>query len=559
MIRGQQLFGWLRQVQEMGISLEKFALYPIPGAVANSIWGCLLAPLVPLGGEPVWPDDPGSNVYCQCIQGRLFIPDNSRLYPQLSTTEIDRLLKDQLHFYHPETGWVLLPDPVQWRDVLVRPVAGPGHITTPAESVFVPSRATAFYKQSLSPEEALEDLALEFSRASANNRPLSFGEKIRLWLLRLLLGRVRDPSDNRKPGWLSRWLSKLAAPMRSKWMERLQANLDELEERNNREVDKLLKLFKKDPMEALKYAIPIDNDGVSRGGNAAAFVLSRLWSNFSVLGNLLDGIGGGRGGASSASARLGNNQINLLNQEYRNTALTLMQNKEYRQAAFVYLRLLKDYHAGADALEKGGFYSEAASIYIKYLDNKIRAAECYEKGQLYGEAIELYKELDRYEKVGDLYLAIGKKKESLPWFTRVVAQHIDNQDYMRASLCLRNKLGDPEKAQDLLLEGWRKDRDAISCLNLYFAEIRDDRQLDRTINMVYAEETNEKNEEKFLQVLKQQVERPGVEQMVRDIAYEIVADRIVADPFISGELQAFNKKDKRLIKDILLYRQKQRK
>jgi tetratricopeptide (TPR) repeat protein len=539
-IRGQKLSGWLRQVEAMGVSLEATALYPIPGETANSIWGCLLV-LQGDGGR--WPEDPGSNVYCQCIEGRLFIPASSRLYPQLSIAEFDRLFKDRLHFYHPETGWVELPEPVKWREVLVRPEAAMRHISTPAESVFVPSRATAFYKQSLSPEEALEDLALEFPQASASNRPLSFGEKIRLWMLRLLLGRARATSDK----------------VRSKWMERLQANLDELEERNNREVDKLLKLFKKDPIEALKYAIPIDNDGVSRGGNTAVFVLSRLWANFSVLGNLLEGMGGGRGTASPASARLGHNQMNLLNQEYRNTALTLMQNKDYRQAAFVYLRLLKDYHAGAEALEKGGYYSEAASIYIKYLDNKLRAAECYEKGQLYGEAIELYKELDRNERVGDLYLVIGKKKESRPWFEKVVAQHLDHQDYIRASLCLRHKLEEPEQAQGWLLEGWRNDRDAVTCLNAYFSEIRDDRQLDREINMVYSKETTEKNKEKFLQVLKQQVERPGVEQTVRDIAYEIVADRIAADPFISGELQAFNKKDKRLIKDILLYRQQQRK
>ncbi|MBS1601333.1 MAG: hypothetical protein JST42_01605 [Bacteroidetes bacterium] len=539
-IRGRQLSGWLRQVQDMGVSLEAAALYPIPGETANSVWGCLL---VPQGGEVVWPDDTGANVYCQCIEGRLFIPANSRLYPQLSIIEFERLFKDRLHFFHPETGWVILPEPVQWRDVLVRPAACLRRITTPAESLAVPSRATAFYKQSLSPEDTLEDLAREFSRASVDNRPLSFGEKIRLWLLRLLLGKAGEDSDK----------------VRSKWMERLQANLDELEERNNREVDKLLNLFKKDPIEALKYAIPIDNDGVSRGGNTAVFVLSRLWANFSVMGNLLEGVGGGRGKATSGSARLGHNQMHLLNQEYRNTALALMQNKDYRQAAFVYLRLLKDYHAGADALEKGGYYSEAASIYIKYLDNKLRAAECYEKGQLYGEAIELYKELDRSERVGDLYLVIGKKKEARPWFEKVVAQHLDHQDYIRASLCLRKKLDEPEKAQGLLLEGWRNDRDAVPCLNAYFSEIRDDRQLDREIIMIYSEETNGKNEEKFLQVLKQQVGRPGVEQRVRDIAYEIVANRIAVDPFISGELQAFNKKDKRLLKDILLYRQQQRK
>jgi len=518
LIRGQVLSGWLRQVQGMGISLEEASVYPIPGVTANSVWGCLL---VPGGDELVWPEDPGSNVYCQCIGGGLFIPEGSLLYPQLSIPELDRLLKDQLHFYHPETGWVQLPEPVQWRDVLVPPEKGERNIVTPAESLYVPSRATAFYKQSLAPEEALEGLVAEFSQASANNRPLSFREKVRLWLLRLLLGRAR------------------AGKMQSKWMDRLQADLDALEERNNREVDKLLKLFKKDPIEALKYAIPIDNDGVSRGGRPAAFVLSRLWANFSFLGNLLEGIGGGRGSATPGSVRLGHNHLDLLNQEYRSTAHTLLQNKEYRQAAFVYLRLLKDYSAGAEALEKGGYHSEAASIYLKYLDNKVRAAECYEKGQLYLEAIELYKELERYEKVGDVYLVIDKKKEARPWFEKVVDQHLNHQDYIRAAACRRDKLEEQEEAQSLLLQGWRNDREAVNCLNLYFAAIEDPRQLDREIRKLYADEAGIKNKEKYLQVMKQQIGRPGVEQTVRDIAYEIVADRIVEDPFISSELQAF--------------------
>ncbi|WP_431215290.1 hypothetical protein ACQ86N_11600 [Puia sp. P3] len=392
LIRGQQLTGWLRQVQGMGISPEEASFYPIAGEMANSVWGCLLVP----GDEFAWPEDPGSSPYCQCIGDRLFIPECSRLYPQLSIPELDRLLKDQLHFYHPETGWVQLPEPIQWRDVLVRPAKGDRNIVTPAASVYMPSRATAFYKKALSPEETLEGLAAEFSQVSADNRPLSFREKVRLWLLRLVLGRAR------------------AGKMQSKWIGRLQADLDALEERNNREVDKLLKLFKKDPMEALKYAIPIDNDGVSRGGTAAAFTLSRLWTNFSLPGNLLEGVGGGRGSATPGSVRLGHSHLNLLNQEYRNTAHMLLQNREYRQAAFVYLRLLKDYSAGAEALEKGGYHSEAASIYLKYLDNKVRAAECYEKGQLYLEAIELYKELIRYEKVGELYLVIDKKKRLGP-------------------------------------------------------------------------------------------------------------------------------------------------
>jgi hypothetical protein len=89
--------------------------------------------------------------------------------------------------------------------------------------------------------------------------------------------------------------------------------------------------------------------------------------------------------------------------------------------------------------------------------------------------------------------------------------------------------------------------------------VPDARRLEQEIQNIYRRETNEKNREKFLQVLKHQFDRyETIQDTVRDIAYEIVAARIGEDPFIASELQAFNKKDKRLLKDILLYRQRAR-
>ena len=186
-----------------------------------------------------------------------------------------------------------------------------------------------------------------------------------------------------------------------------------------------------------------------------------------------------------------------------------------------------------------------------------KAAECYEKGQLPLEAIQLYKELGRNEKVGDLYLSIGKRKEARPWFEKVVEQYLSRFEYTRASLITRVKLEEPEAAQALLLKGWRTDKDAVNCLNVYFSAIDDPRQLEMEIKKIYAEETNEGNKEKYLQVLKNQVSQySGIPDTVRNIAYEIVAERIGDDPFIASELQAFNKKDRRLLKDILIYRQR---
>ncbi len=478
LVSGSHVAGWLQKVQHMGLSLEQTDVYPIAGMTANTIWGCLLVPR----RDRAWPADIGSNLYCQCIQEKLFLPENSRLYPQLSPEELDKIFRDKPHLFHPETGWVELPEPVRWKDLLIRPDMTDRAIITPEETPFVPSRVFAFYKQSLPYEEVLENMEQElFPGKMPDTRRLSLWEKIKLSLLRFLFGRrrVEDPSSQ---GWFDRWLSRLVAKLRSKWLDRLQASLDDLEERNNREVDKLLELFSKNPEEALKYAIPIDNEGLSRGSGSGTFKLLEFWGN------------GHQSGSGGGSVRLGRDHLNMLSQEYRSAANKLMINKDYRQAAFVCLRLLKDYRSAADALEKGGFHAEAASVYLKYLNNKEKAAACYEKGQMPLEAIQLYKDLGRNEKVGDLYLSIGKRKEARPWFEKVVEHYLTRFDYTRASLIKRDKLDEPEASQGLLLKGWRADKDPVNCLNLYFSAIDDPRQLEMAIKKMYAEETNERNE-----------------------------------------------------------------
>lgn len=560
LIKGKLVASWLEQIGHMELSLDSINVYPIPGAIANTIWGCLVTAR---SGEVVRAENIGSNVYCQHLPGQLYIPANSRLHPQLSAAELDKMLKGLPHLFHPETGWVELPDPIRWQQLLMLPEAIHRTVTTPAETVFIPSRATAFYKQSIPPEEVLANLEEQlFPGRKTDNKPLSFREKIKLRLLRALFGSSMKQERKEPPGWFSRLLSK----MKLKWADKLQRDLDDLEERNNREVDKLLNLFKRDPFEALKYAIPLDNDGLSRGSGASSYMLSRLWSNLAEFGSLLDSLGfrgsgttGGGSGNGGGSIRLGRSYIDRLNQEYRNTAHTLIKNKEYQQAAFVYLKLLKDYFSGADTLEKGGFYAEAASIYLKYLNNKVKAAECYEKGQMPLQAIELYKELQRDEKVGDLYLSIGKKEEARPWFQKVVQQYIRNHQYIKAASIIRDKLEEPGEAQTALLEGWRRDKDAVNCLNWYFSMIEDQHRHMREIQVLYDTETTAQNQEKYLQVLKQQFDRyDSSQETIRDIAYAIVATKIKTDPFIASELQAFNKKDKRLLKDILIYRQQTR-
>ncbi|HXO75573.1 MAG TPA: hypothetical protein VN824_10070, partial [Puia sp.] len=181
LVRGSNVTGWIQRVQEMGLLLEDIDAYPVAGETANTIWGCLLVPR--RGG--IWPADIGRNIYCQYIQDKLFLPENSRLYPQLSPEELDKIFRGRLHLFHPETGWVELPEPIQWKELLVHPKMAGSTIITPEETVLIPSRVFAFYKQSIPYEEVLENMEQQlFPGKISDTRRLSLWEKIKLGLLR---------------------------------------------------------------------------------------------------------------------------------------------------------------------------------------------------------------------------------------------------------------------------------------------------------------------------------------------------------------------------------------
>lgn len=60
----------------------------------------------------------------------------------------------------------------------------------------------------------------------------------------------------------------------------MQQDYEDLERRNQKLVDKFLDLLRNNPAEALKYAIPLDENGSVRGGNNSSFTLSRRWFDF---------------------------------------------------------------------------------------------------------------------------------------------------------------------------------------------------------------------------------------------------------------------------------------
>jgi len=243
-----------------------------------------------------------------------------------------------------------------------------------------------------------------------------------------------------------------------------------------------------------------------------------------------------------------------LRNKYEEFAQKYVDEKNYVKASKVYMNLLKDNYRGAKTLENGGLYNEAAVIYLKKLNNKADAAVCYEKAKQYRKAIDLYKELHQKEKVGDLYREINDVKSANSYYQMVVDDYVSNNQMVKASLIYREKMEMPPEAQTILLKGWNENRDAFNCLNNYFANIGDVNILDQKIQELYEGLPADKKMT-YLQALKIEFKKdPKLHATTRNIAYEIIAEKVKTNSEIVNELKHFNPEDEVILKDISRYK-----
>lgn len=293
----------------------------------------------------------------------------------------------------------------------------------------------------------------------------------------------------------------------------------------------------------------------------ALFVILFILILFLVkLFDKLDNAQKTKGERVGSNVLLDTDRFSTLQQRYEKLAQDFIEKKEYEKASHVYRKLLQNNYAAAEVLERGDLYQEAAVTYLKLCQNKEKASECFEKGRSYKEAIELYKELGQKEKVGDLYLLLHQKGEANKYFHQVVEEYKSNNQFVKASLILRNKVKDTTTAQQMLLEGWRTNRDASNCLNNYFVNITELEDLQKEIQTIYNTEIDEGNSEAFLHLLKIEFKKDAtLEPLTRSIAYEIVASKIEKKSDISTELLHFNRSNTSLSKDIMKYKLNNRK
>lgn len=554
LIKNVSVNAWIKEIQWLNIPLASVQVYPIPGNVANSIWGCLLVTNSKVDTQKI-----GKNEACQVAYPNLFIPEKTALSPAITANEAEKLFSSARHIIHPEFGLVELTDALNLEALLVQPLSRDIHVGIPEKPVFIPQQIKSLQVYTLSPEEILKDLEKNFfpQQEELNDKPLNILEKGKLLFYKLLLGNSKAHSTNGNeqmaPNGKSDFLSKVRSFFQKlfkekKWPDKMLQDFEELERRNKKKIDKLLDLLKNNLEEGLKYAIPLDNEGTGRGGSNAEFGFSKMWLDFSLFGGSeYRSTGGG-------SARADSNSFFELHNQYLESAKTLIAQKEYQKAAFVYMKLLKDYHKAAEVLEEGKYYKEAATVYIKHLHNKNKAAQCYEKGNMINNAIELYKELNEDEKVGDLYVRINKRKEANLYFEKVADKYKSNDQFVKASLVYKNKIEDAALGQTLLLQGWRENKDAFNCLNNYFSNLNTTQEIRQNLKDIYTQEVDSKNRGTFLQVIKLEYRKKNeLTDYIREMAYEIVATQAKTDLTIVSELKYFNPEDKELMKDTIKF------
>lgn len=264
--------------------------------------------------------------------------------------------------------------------------------------------------------------------------------------------------------------------------------------------------------------------------------------------------GQGRKRGADGSFYLENSLFDRIRNKYEDLAQKYIDEKDYHKAAKVYMNLLQDNYRGAKTLEDGGLYNEAAVIYLKKLNNKPDAAQCYEKAKQFKKAIDLYKELEQKEKVGDLYKELNDTKSANSYYQMVVDDYVGNNQMVKGSLIYRKKMEMPDEAQKILLKGWEENNDAFNCLNNYFVNIDDVEILNAKIKNLY-QKTPSERKLIYLEAMKHEFKKDQkLQETTRNIAYEIIAEKVETNTTVINELKHFNPKDEVILKDISRYK-----
>lgn len=479
---------WLKILSEAEPSLSLWRLYVVPLSMRDRRPGGVLAVL---DRRPPELSVPGSVIAYRCRVDSIFLPLQSEIFPSVSDDELARECLYDVTIFHPAAGLVgydssealsvtdlLSPPQKRVRD-WTRAQPGP-RMRPPFQSaktsLLPPSQARSSPSGSSSGpgpsagnaslKQMFQDIEQDIGSQARPPQELTEESPPEP---------KNDQDFEQEPapeaeGWLKKGVAKTVLWLTDKapktaqdetWVDRVSSwarqTLDQIKERREREIDRLLRLLKDDPDQALKHALPLSSRNFSgaQGGRMA----DRLPEH--DVDFRLDAPQTGASDPWQLSAET----MMELRREYRQAANRELRMGRVRRAAYIYSELLGDDRQAATVLEQGGFYFEAAVIYQQRLNLPWAAALALRRGGHYHEALEIYEELQAYEAMGDLYSRLDKPEEARASFNRAVDSLITSGNYLRAGELAHSKVQDADRALEIFDRAWPDHNQAEECLN----------------------------------------------------------------------------------------------
>jgi tetratricopeptide (TPR) repeat protein len=294
-------------------------------------------------------------------------------------------------------------------------------------------------------------------------------------------------------------------------------------------------------------------------GNFAEFLLGFIILTviFFVLSAIVNALFGNQYGDSNSvggTSTVGDRQFQSLVQRYEKMTEEYIEKKQFKKAAYIQLKLLRNPYRAASILKQGYFYNEAGHIFLNKCRRKEEAAECFEMARSYTKAVRLYKELDMNEKVGDIYTKIKDTEKANFHYQIVVDNYTTNYRYVKAALLYRKKMNNPDAANEVLLQGWEENKDAVNCANNFFVSFKDKASLTKALHDFKEKKIHYDNEHNFLKVLALEHNKEiAPKEDIQEMAYEIISKNHKNDEMVSL-LRHFINDDTQLQKDIVRHR-----
>ncbi|SDQ16582.1 hypothetical protein SAMN05421664_0836 [Chryseobacterium soldanellicola] len=234
LIKGSSPLTWLHEMEILGIDLSLVKSFAIPSNQPNVLYGCFL-----IFGNSA-PNEIGKNSYFQCVDDKLFIPENTVFYPKVNSEDWQSIDSECL-IMHPEFGLVKLSEQIDWISLLQDPEKSNLSIKKPLNGVKIPQK--------------IESYTVEIDN-----------EKI--------LEALQKPQTEEE------------------WMKNLPFDMKKVMAGNKKEIEKYLAYIEKYPERAVDLGVPLDVMGTSRGDGFGKFKFGGNWFERIFSGNSGRGFGG---------------------------------------------------------------------------------------------------------------------------------------------------------------------------------------------------------------------------------------------------------------------------